>query len=97
MIQVTFDELARLGGEPRVGAEFDTAMLDVLPGRFRVVRLSAMHAELHLVAWQTPATLHSGDALRQRLVLPQPRPSTLPAGPAGLPASAVLAKPSPVD
>jgi len=74
MIQVTFEELSRLGGEPTVGAEFETAMLDLLPGRFRVVRLSAQRAELNVVAWRTSATLDPEDARRQRLVLPPPKP-----------------------
>ena len=34
MIQVTFDELSRLGGERIIGAEFETAMLDCSPGAF---------------------------------------------------------------
>ncbi|MEJ7731221.1 MAG: hypothetical protein WKG00_18645 [Polyangiaceae bacterium] len=70
MIQVTFDELTSLGGEPRIGAEFETAMLDLLPGRFRVVRLSAHRAELNVVAWRTSATLHPDDARRQRVLAP---------------------------
>jgi hypothetical protein len=74
MLQVTFDELVRLGGEAKVGAEFETAMLDLLPGRFRVVRLSAQRAELNVVAWRTSTTLDPDDAHRQRLVLPPPKP-----------------------
>jgi hypothetical protein len=54
MIKVNSAELASFGGEPRVGAEFETSLLDQVPARFRVARLSATGAELHLVAWILP-------------------------------------------
>ena len=54
MIKVTSDELLSFGGERRVGAEFETALLDQVPARFRVARLSEHGAEVALVAWILP-------------------------------------------
>jgi hypothetical protein len=54
MIKVTSAELAGFGAERRVGAEFETSLLDQVPARFRVERLNELGAELRLVAWILP-------------------------------------------
>ena len=54
MIKVTTEELTGFGAEHRVGAEFETSLLDQHPARFRVARLNAKGAELELLAWILP-------------------------------------------
>lgn len=69
MIKVTAAELEGFGAEPRVGAEFETSLLDQLPARFRVARLSAKGAELQLVAWILPHGSDWENADRGRALL----------------------------
>jgi hypothetical protein len=54
IIKVTHEELSALGAERRVGAEFETSLLDQLPARYRVASLGATGAELQLVGWIRP-------------------------------------------
>ena len=66
------------GAEHRVGAEFETSLLDQLPARFRVARLSAKGAELELLAWILPHGSWGSAELGQGLVLPAAHPETRP-------------------
>lgn len=50
-MNITYEELARLGVPCEAGLEFDSEMLDVMMARFRIVGLTPRGAEIVRLRW----------------------------------------------